>query len=286
MFGECHAHIFMNGYDYAKAVEDHEDGVCRELVRAAFLEYQKHGVTFLRDGGDRLGVSEWAKTAAPEYGITYRTPLFAIHRNHRYGGIVGRGFDTWKEYEALVEEVRRQGGDFIKVMFSGIMDFEKPGVITGTPLGEAEIKEMIRIAHESGFAVMAHVNGARQVEAAARWGVDSVEHGAYQDADSIQAMAEAGTVWVPTVVTIKNLLGSGRYPEEAVRRIYRIHADNIRRAYRAGVTMALGSDAGAYRVFHGQGIVDEYRAFQEILADVPDLDAFLERGEKRIREVF
>ena len=105
MFGECHAHIFMNGYDYAKAVEDHEDGVCRELVRAAFLEYQKHGVTFLRDGGDRLGVSEWAKTAAPEYGITYRTPLFAIHRNHRYGGIVGRGFDTWKEYEALVEEV-------------------------------------------------------------------------------------------------------------------------------------------------------------------------------------
>ena len=97
------------------------------------------------------------------YGITYRTPMFAIHKNGHYGGIVGKGFDDLKEYHQLVKEVRALGGNFVKVMFSGIMDFSIPGMITGTPLCEEEIKEMIHIAHEEGFSVMAHVNGARCV---------------------------------------------------------------------------------------------------------------------------
>ena len=53
-----------------------------------------------------------------------------------------------------------------------------------------------------------------------------------------------------------------------------------------GVMLALGSDAGAYRVPHGQGIEDEFAAFKEILGDSKELRERLEQGEARIREKF
>ena len=113
MFGEGHAHLFMNGYDYRKAVETHKGHIREDILRGYLEEYRKRGITFIRDGGDNLGVSSFVKTIAAEYGIDYRTPVFAIHKNGRYGSIVGKGFDTVKEYENLVREAKRQGADFI-----------------------------------------------------------------------------------------------------------------------------------------------------------------------------
>ena len=81
MFGECHAHLFMNGYNYHEAVELHSSQPKKDDIREKLRQYQEQGVTFVRDGGDALGVSALAKKIAPEYGIDYRTPLFAIHRN-------------------------------------------------------------------------------------------------------------------------------------------------------------------------------------------------------------
>ena len=45
-----------------------------------------------------------------------------------------------KEYAALVKEVRREGGDFIKIMTTGIMDFDTDGSITGTVLSFGEVR--------------------------------------------------------------------------------------------------------------------------------------------------
>lgn len=286
MYGECHAHIFMNGYNYQEAVKLHKGHVNEESIRIWFREYQKRGVTFIRDGGDALGVSEYAKEIAGEYGIDYRTPVFAIHKKGRYGGIVGRGFEDMREYRELVAEVKRRKGDFIKIMLTGIMDFHSCGVITGTPLTGDEICEMIHIAHEEGFSVMAHVNSSRPVREAALAGVDSVEHGNYIDRDCIQAMADSGAVWVPTIATIRNLIGCGRFPDDEVRKIYESAAENLRLAYTLGVRLALGSDAGAYMVPHGQGIEDEYAIFQQILGAGAELERVLKEGERAVKEKF
>lgn len=286
MYGECHAHIFMNGYNYKEAVELHRDHVNEESIRIWFREYQKRGVTFIRDGGDALGVSMYAREIAVEYGITYRTPVFAIHKKGHYGGIVGFGFETMKEYRDLVERVRREKGDFIKIMLTGIMDFKHCGVITGTSLAPDEIREMVHIAHEEGFSVMAHVNSAPAVLHAVQAGVDSIEHGNYVDEECIYAMAESRAVWVPTIATIRNLIGCGRFPDVEVKRIYESAAENLRLAYDRGVRLALGSDAGAFRVPHGQGIEDEYRIFCEILGESEALRRHLEAGEREIRERF
>ena len=73
MFGECHAHVIMDGINYKKAVKRHEQGPDEGIVRKCLETYQRAGVTFVRDGGDALGVSHLAKRLAPEYGIDYRT---------------------------------------------------------------------------------------------------------------------------------------------------------------------------------------------------------------------
>ena len=133
MFGECHAHIFMDGIDYRAAVRTHRDAPCEPVIRAHLKEYQMRGITYVRDGGDKYGASTLARKLAPEYGITYRTPVFGIHKNGQYGKIVGYGFSDMREYHDLVKQAISQGADFIKIMTTGLMDFDDHGAVTGEP---------------------------------------------------------------------------------------------------------------------------------------------------------
>ena len=253
-------------------------------MRQRLEEYRRCGAEYLRDGGDAWGVGLFASQIAQEYGIRYRTPAFPIHKNGHYGGFIGRGFDDMVQYRALVAEARAQGAHFIKIMISGLMDFDHLGVLTDEPLTEAEIHDMIAIAHDAGFAVMAHANGDKTVAAAIRAGVDSVEHGAYLEKETLHLLAERGTVWVPTLVTIGNLIGCGRFPDEVLRPLLSGAMENVRLAASLGARIAPGSDAGAYRVLHGQGMLDEYALLRQAIGE--NADAVLERGVCAIREKF
>ena len=51
-------------------------------------------------------------------------------------------------------------------------------------------------------------------------------------------------------------------------------------------TGMLGSDAGAYQVFHGQGLLDEYHAVTEILGLSDQVLSWLKAGEEKIRDTF
>ena len=106
------------------------------------------------------------------------------------------------------------------------------------------------------------------------------------DEEAIEAMAEAHTIWVPTVVTVRNLIGCGRFPDEIVRKIYETDCRNIRFGKEKGVILALGSDAGAYRVMHGTGICQEYQAFLKILGDTDEVRTWLKDGETEINRRF
>ena len=286
MFGECHAHIIMDGANYKKAIALHADGVKEEWIHTCFAEYKRRGISFVRDGGDALGVSERAKAIAPAYGIDYRSPIFAIHKAGHYGSIVGRSFFDLKEYELLVKEAIERGADFIKIMTTGLLDFVNHGKITGTPLEKSEVKEMVKIAHAYGMAVMSHTNGSYGVQAALEAGVDSIEHGNYMDEESLELLAESETVWVPTLVPVRNLRGCGRYEESVLSPVIERAERNLCLAFQKGVKTALGSDAGAYMVAHGDGIQNEYDAFRNILGESEEIDSWLLEGERLIREKF
>ena len=286
MFGECHAHIFMNGTDYRKAVQTHKVQANEASVRSALEAYRKAGVTYVREGGDPYGASLLAGRLASEYGIEYRSPVFAIHKNGHYGKIVGRGFDTLKEYHQRVLEAASEGADFIKIMTTGLLDFNDDGKVTGTPVDEAEVREMVHIAHEEGFAVMSHTNGIYGTRAAIEAGVDSLEHGNYMDAETIAMLADSNTVWVPTLVTVRNLAGCGRYEDSVLNPIIHQAEVLVRLAYQKKVKVAPGSDAGAYMVPHGKGILQEWEAFRQILGDSGEVKEGLKTGEKEIRDRF
>ena len=256
------------------------------LVLPVLKESQSHEFVSLFHEVLVLPHSSLAARLAPEYGIDYRTPVFAIHRNGHYGGIVGHGFDNLKEFHRLVLKAGEEGADFIKIMTTGLLDFKNHGKVTGEPLEAEEVKEMVHIAHEEGFAVMSHTNGAYGTRAAIEAGVDSLEHGNYMDEETLSMLAESDTVWVPTLVTVRNLIGCGRYDDEVLRPII-VQAENlVRLAFVKKVKVAPGSDAGAYMVPHGKGICQEYEAFCEILGDTSEVKEWLHDGEREIRERF
>lgn len=274
--------MVLDGRDWKAAISGHREAPDVPLIRRRLENYQRLGFAYLRDGGDRWGVGAKARELAPEYGIRYRTPLAPLCKTGHYGSFIGQRYDSLREYAAMVSGLREKGADFVKIMVSGLMDFDRFGVLTQEGLPADEIRELIHIAHEEGFSVMAHANGARTVEAAAAAGVDSVEHGAYLDEAALHAMAENRTVWVPTLSTIGNLRGKGRFEETAVRQILASAMENVRIFAGLGGLLAPGTDAGAWAVPHGS--LTEYQLLEEIFG--PETRKILQPGVETIIRKF
>ena len=278
MLWDCHIHMVLDGLDWRAAIGRHRQAPQEDWIRGVLAEYARQGFGYLRDGGDRWGVGARARELSGAYGILYKTPLAPLYHRGHYGAFIGMGYSDLREYAALVKRQRELGADFIKIMISGLMDFDRFGVLTEEGLPGEEIRELVPIAHEEGFAVMAHANGARTVEAAAAAGVDSVEHGAYLDEEALCAMKENGTVWVPTLSAVGNLQGKGRFREEAVEAILESALENVRAFAALGGFLAPGTDAGAWAVPHGG--LSEYALMELALGKAAE--ETLERGAKKI----
>ena len=276
---DAHMHMLLDAIDHRGAINRHRSGPDEAYIREVLARYRDRGFTYLRDGGDRWGVGAAAREIAGEYGIRYRTPLANLCLKGHYGGFIGEYYENVRDYSEKIQNLRQKGGDFVKIMISGLMDFDRFGVLSEEPLPPELIRELIHIAHEEGFAVMAHANGARTVETAAAAEVDSVEHGAYLDEDALQAMKENGCVWVPTLSTIGNLRGRGRFDETAVARILESALENVSQFSAMGGLLAPGTDAGAWSVPHGTD--SEYR----LLLEVTTMETLL-RGAEAIMEKF
>ena len=282
MYADCHIHMVLDGENWKAAIARHSGGPDENRIRETLARYQSLGFAYLRDGGDRWGVGKRARELAGAYGITYRTPLAPLHKAGHYGGFIGEKYESLKDFSGKVVKTRESGGDFLKIMISGLMDFDRFGVLTEPGLEPGEIREVIHIAHEEGMAVMAHANGADPVLAAAEAGVDSVEHGAYLNGEALHAMRQARTVWVPTLSTIGNLRGKGRFCEAAVERILESAQENVRAFAALGGLIAPGTDAGAWAVPHGS--LTEYALLRQTLG--PGAEAVLEAGLREIQRKF
>ena len=279
---DCHMHMVLDGVEWKNAIRRHSEKIREDWIRQQLNTYRELGFGYLRDGGDRWGVGAKARELAGEYGICYRTPLANLSKKGHYGGFIGATYADFREYRELVRKAREDGADFIKIMISGLMDFDRFGVLSEEGLPPEEIRELIHIAHEEGFSVMAHANGARTVEAAAEAGVDSVEHGAYLDEDALCAMKAAGTVWVPTLSTVGNLRGTGRFSERDVQAILESALENVRKFAGMGGLLAPGTDAGAWAVPHGS--LTEFELMEDALGK--EAERVLEKGIREIVRKF
>ena len=107
------------------------------------------------------------------------------------------------------------------------------------------------------------------------------------DEETLSMLADSDTVWVPTLVTVRNLLGCGRYDDEVLRPII-VQAENlVRLAFAKKVKVAPGQRC---RCLYGCHMVKEsakeYEAFCQILGDRPEVREWLQDGECEIRERF
>jgi len=281
---DCHIHMILDGIYYADAINEHKAAVREDLVRSRLQCYKDEGVTYLRDGGDAHGVSLFARSIAHEYGIEYRTPAFSIYKKGRYGSFIGVDYETESEYIALLDEAEKNGVDFIKLMLSGIMDFNEYGSLSCESIEAAEMKKLISLAHDRGFAVMAHLNGDEAIKNALAAGVDSIEHGNFMSEDTVKRLADSHAVWVPTVSPVLNCVGTGRFSDEQLTKIGGSLLKNISLASSQGAYIALGSDGGAWQVPHGKCVQDELKYMRLALGEGTEL--VLGIGSAQIRERF
>ena len=150
----------------------------------------------------------------------------------------------------------KKGDDLIKIMPSGgVLDQSSSG--DNAQLTLEEIKAVVSTAHDYGFTVAAHAHGAEAIRRAVLGGVDSIEHGTYMDDADMKLMKEHGTWYVPTItagdyVAHKALI-PGYYPPQVAAKAAAIGpliVGTAGRAYKAGVKIAFGTDAGVYP--HGE----------------------------------
>lgn len=201
--------------------------------------------------GPRMQISITALSTTGGHGDGWMPSGMALEIFPPYPGMPVNTCDGVEEVRRKVREVLRAGAEVIKVCATG-------GVLSPTDhpeftqFSEAELRVMVEEgAYRRGIKVMAHAQGAEGIKNAVRAGIHSIEHGIYLDDEAIDLMLAHGTYLVPTLLAplsvVEQAESKGNMPEYGVRKAretIEIHSESIERAYRAGVAIAMGTDAG------------------------------------------
>ena len=163
-------------------------------------------------------------------------------------GIINSPADAWK----AVRQHYKDGADLIKIMPSGgVLDESRS--VDNPQMTEEEIRAVVAAAHDYGFTVAAHAHGAEAIRRAVVGGVDSIEHGTFMDEQDMKLMKEHGTWYVPTVIAGQTASAKaqipGYYPPQVVLKAAGVGPkimDTLGKAYKYGVKIAFGTDAGVY----------------------------------------
>ena len=151
-----------------------------------------------------------------------------------------------------VRQRYKEGADLIKITATGgVLSQAKDGA--NAQFTEAEIKAIVAAAKDYNFKVAAHAHGAEGIKRAIRGGVNSIEHGTFMDDEGIALMKQYGTWLVPTITAGKSTADSAKIPgyySEIVTPKALATGPQIQntfsRAYKAGVKIAFGTDAGVF----------------------------------------
>ena len=159
------------------------------------------------------------------------------------------------ECRQAVRQRYKDGSDLIKITATGgVLSVAKSS--SNPQFTEEEIKAIVETAKDYGFKVAVHAHGAEGMKRAIKAGVNSIEHGTYMDDEAIALFKQYGTWYVPTLTAARSVADSaekpGYYPDivrpKALEIGPKIKA-SFAKAYKAGVKIAFGTDAGVFK--HG-----------------------------------
>src|SRR5829696_6711359 len=147
----------------------------------------------------------------------------------------------------VVKAVRyqiKQGARVIKVCATaGVLSFD--ATLGAQQLSDAELQAIVQEAARHGLKVAAHAHGQEGIKAAVRAGVASIEHGSMIDDETAALMKQRGTYLVPTAYLLGTFKFESLPPPIAAkaREVIPMAQESHRRAIRAGVKIAFGTDA-------------------------------------------
>lgn len=147
----------------------------------------------------------------------------------------------------------KRGSDCIKVCATGgVLSLARDGRLPH--YAEDELVTIVKTARDLGVDVAAHAHGDEGMRRAVEAGVVSIEHGTFMSETTMDAMIKHGTWYVPTVTAGKAVSDSAQYAKGFFPEVVRVKALNIGpqiqetlgKAYKKGVKIAFGTDAGVY----------------------------------------
>lgn len=179
----------------------------------------------------------------------------------RYIPGLGVELEDASQLPDAVAEQARDGDGWVKL----VGDWIDRGVGDLAPLWPDDVlAEAIKVAHENGARVTAHVFGEAALPGLIASGIDCLEHGTGLSGDQLAELARHDVALVPTLINIENFPGiadkAGKYPVYAdhMRALHAGVGEMVATAIEAGVRVFAGSDAGGM-VEHGR-LVDEIEA--------------------------
>jgi imidazolonepropionase-like amidohydrolase len=147
-----------------------------------------------------------------------------------------------------VREQISHGADWIKVYSDRSYRVREDGVLDDIPTFTVdELKAIVDETHRERHKVASHAMALYGVHNSVEAGVDSIEHGNYIAEEDLKTMAALGIFYVPTIF-VGEYVAQGRAAEGAPVwvKMLQIHEDTFRRAMKAGVKIAFGTDAGGF----------------------------------------
>src|SRR5882757_11581700 len=242
------------GQPMLKQLTANPPGVEVFLARKGALRTLEAGVTTVRD----LGADQYMDIAMRDlinhgemigprmfvvgYGLYITNTPYRPGQNLPAGGIA----DGVPEVLRAVRQQIAAGADWIKMYGSTGTDDDVTGFETYT---FEEMKAAVDTAHQFGKKIAIHSYGPDGARDAVRAGADSIEHATDMDDATIREMAKRGTFYVPTIDHNRYYIDNGDkigyapgYKEKLQAFIPR-NLETARKAFKAGVKFAMGSDA-------------------------------------------
>jgi imidazolonepropionase-like amidohydrolase len=273
---DAHVHLFLDGKPTDGPTRSaHMKKPLDELIEAARQSARQSlacGITLVRDAGDRHGINNLVRDEAATSTSLARVYSggLGVKRPKRYGAFMARDVEDDNAIRASVAELA-QNNDEIKLILTGIIDFDA-GAVTDEPQFDlASAKLVVDTAKEHGRKTFAHCSGEKGLSIAARAGVGSIEHGFFMNRETLAIMRDNQVAWTPTFCPVHfqwaqpQAVGWSDNTVGNLRRILDQHAELLRLADEMGVNLLMGTDAGSMGVEHG------YAMFEEI-------DRYLEAG--------
>src|SRR5246127_550462 len=191
--------------------------------------------------GPRMQVATRALDVTGAYPLQGYAPNVSVP----HGVQVVDGADNARQ---AVREQIMYGADWIKVYSDRSYRVRDDGVLDDIPTFTLdELRAIVDEAHSERHKVASHAMALRGVHNSIEAGVDTIEHGNYIADEDLKTMASRGIFYVPTIF-VGEYVAQGRAAEGSPVwvKMIQIHEDTFRRALKAGVKIAFGTDAGGF----------------------------------------